>query len=64
MYRLYTFNPQTVMTEGYLHRGEFASEQDCNDFAFENNFAFYRIELISFWGCLLIFETPWETVAS
>lgn len=56
-YTLYSFSPETLMSEGYAHRGVFETEQECDEAAIA--FDYYRIELISDFGACVIFESPW-----
>lgn len=58
-YTLYSFSPETLMSEGYAHRGAFETEQECDDTAFAQNYAYYRIEQLLGYGSCLVFETPW-----
>lgn len=56
---LYSFHPETIMSEGYSHRGIFETEQECDDTAFAQNYAYYRIEQLLSYGTCLVFETLW-----
>jgi hypothetical protein len=57
MFQLYSFSPDTLMTAGYRYRGEYATEQLCNDAAFAGGYTHYRIELDLGWGSRLVFES-------
>jgi hypothetical protein len=56
-FALYSFNPNTLMVDGYIHHGRYDSEQECNDTAIA--FDYYRIELISDFGACVVFESSW-----
>lgn len=60
MFALYSFDPSTLMVNGYIHRGRYESESECNEAA--TGFDYYRIELISDFGACLKFESPWEAI--
>jgi hypothetical protein len=55
-FALYSFDPNSVMVDGYVHTGRYESEQDCNEAAIA--LSHYRIELISNFGACLLFESP------
>lgn len=58
-FALYSFDPSTLMIDGYIHHGRYESEHECNDTAFAQNYAYYRIEQLFSYGSCLVFETPW-----
>lgn len=60
MFALYSFDPSSVMVDGYIHHGCYESEQECNEAAIA--FDYYRIELISDFGACLKFESPWGAI--
>lgn len=60
MFALYSFDPSSVMVEGYIHHGCYDSDQECNEAATE--FDHYRIELISNCGACVIFESLWGAI--
>jgi hypothetical protein len=56
-FALYSFDPSTLMVDGYIHAGRYDSEQECNEAAIA--LSHYRIELISDFGACVIFESSW-----
>lgn len=59
MFALYSFDPSSVIVDGYIHHGCYQSEQECDDTAFAQNYAYYRIEQLLSYGSCMVFETPW-----
>ena len=57
MFKLYFFDPETLMQTGYEYQGSFESEQECNQAAFESGKNYFRIELQTLFGSMLIYET-------
>lgn len=57
MFKLYVFNPEDVEISGYVYKGTFATEQECNQEAFALNANYFRIELQTDFGSKLVFES-------
>jgi hypothetical protein len=57
MYNLYVFNPAEVLIEGYVYKGTFATEQECNQEAFALGANHFRVEMVTGFGSMLVFES-------